>query len=595
MSTATLPFNMMTNRILEQSGYSDIDLIKVADRKEISTAIKKAGFDASKSRVCIQEINDYFSNQEKKIEEDTAKIRSVQYLSPTASESTARRKKIIDDLLGSSSYIVLNAQEYDKLLHDFSETEAPITINVVRDSIKAMGYYYTTAIGTRQKGCYISKTKDPRDIVRHRVGKVLKSMSKKPYDQVEKIRMDYLNRLKSKEYVILDSIQFEDILLKISPYENQPLDTTTFRKLISDNNCCFVTVDHQRYYYVSAKHLYSRKDASMLKQTLNEELKKNPRVFDNFRDDIAKLLIHADIVYIKDFDGVEDEFLREFFKEVNYDEATIQKCLDAIHNYNITWKHYNGKLVDIPTKDSIPEKPVPNPADDIIPLPIKEESAVEKKEEPKKIVSINPKDMMGRINKLTNNISKESKLDNSEEAPEQDNMAKSAIDPYYMKDMGKQSILSAKHIIENAGEDENNESAASSKNQPKVDNISYDKFIKDSISARMPRNKFAEALQAFITNHPDKLTSAEMSSALAFLNNASPYLGIHTNPMTGNPMPAMTPIMPHNPMAQSQQQIPKIINPMISGTCPCCQAPFTVPATITHRLYCFSCGTLMEY
>ena len=574
MSTKTLPFNIITNRILEQSGYSDIDLIKIADRKEISTAIKKAGFDASKSRVCIQEINDYFTKQDKKIKEDTAKIRSVQYLPPSASEATAKRKKIIDNLLGNSNFIVLNSQEFDKLLLDFSisKTGFPVCEYVVRDSCKAMGYYYTTAIGTRQRGCYISKTKDSRDVVKRRVSKVIKSMNRKPYDQVEKIRKDYMNRLKSKEYVILDNIQFEDILLKISPYEAQPIDTTTFRKLISDNDCCFVTIDSQRYYYVSSKHIYSRSDVFKLREILNEELRRNPRVFGNFRDDIAKLLIHADIVYIKDFDGVEEEFLRELFKDVNYDEATIQKCLNAIHNYNITWKHYNGNLVNV------------------------DNTSVEvKKEEPMKSVD-NAKDMIDKINNLTNNIRK------GEDAPsvtvtkeDFDGMKNTSSDE--TKKMS--DTTSDQPNIPNPAQPQptpimDNDATKSNPTEKTMDDISFSEFVSNSIKTGMPTNIFKNELRSFIANHPDKLTATEMESAKAFLNGPNPFGNPFSNPF-GNPFGN---IMSSFQMMSQQpqiQQAPKMLNPTISGTCPCCHATFTIPATINHKVYCFSCGTLIEY
>jgi hypothetical protein len=114
----------------------------------------------------------------------------------------------------------------------------------------------------------------------------------------------------------------------------------------------------------------------------------------------------------------------------------------------------------------------------------------------------------------------------------------------------------------------------------------------------MSTEVFKDQLRLFIINHPDKLNAAEMESAKVFLNATNPFTNSMPHPMN---MMNMQNMMNVNPLYQTpqqpqvQQNIPKMINPTISGTCPCCHAPFSVPATMTHRVYCFSCGTLMEY
>ena len=548
MSTTTLPFNKFTNRILEQSGYSDLDVLRKTDTKTISNSIKSAGFDASKSRVCIQEISDYFAKEDKETKEATAQIRSVQYLSPTASEIVAKRKKIIDKLFNNEGYYVTDNDGLAKLLKDLSDTATPISMYTLRDSIKAIGYFFTTATGTRKSdACYISRTKDKHELVLKRVEKVLGRSTNVGYyiksiDEIKVIRANFIKKLASKPYVIMDKFQFEAIRTKISR-SNQPIDFTTYRLLCNENNLYYGTLVPTEYYYASATIPFNN-DQSIL----DEELKKHPRVYKNFEDDIAKLLIDADIVYIEDFISMDDQFIEAMLKDVNYSEDIIQECMDAIHKYKDTHPD---------TKQTKEEKPMET-----------------------------TKDIITKINNLSNNITKETTPSTTKEDSDSSTRASEILNSK-LKSMGFKEFKPM--------DDQ----------QPKND-ISFGEFIANSIKTGMSTEVFRNELRSFITNHPDKLNATEMEAAKAFLNGPNPFSTPFNN-LFGNPMPhqmnmmnmqnTMMSVNPsyQNTQPQQPQVVPKMINPTISGTCPCCHAPFSVPATMTHRVYCFSCGTLMEY
>jgi len=236
-----------------------------------------------------------------------------------------------------------------------------------------------------------------------------------------------------------------------------------------------------------------------------------------FSEVLASLLVKIGCRELKDlciYSSIDD-LMVNIKKASNLDDDTLTEygvtILDTMKMLKLQFKNditteESKKIITSDNIELVPKKPVPNPADDIIPLPIKEEPVVEEKK-PKKIVSIDTKGIIGKINNLTNNIPKETKK--HEEAPDQDNMAK--------------------HATENAGEDKNNKSAA-------------------------PSNQYIDTMRRM---------AKEISDLKSKLNQ--------------------------------QQQLPMMLNATISGVCPACNAPFTVPATYTHRLYCFSCGILMQY
>lgn len=551
-ATVTLPFSPFTNRILEDTKFTNMEVIEQTPISVIISRIVKMGhYDASKARCCGQEIEDYFKKRKETIEENTKNIRSNQYSNPSASEVVADRKKLIDELLGSNTYVVLNPEELRKLQLKMSGTSKPLSDWAIRDNIKAMGYYYTTSIGLGLKGAYISKAKETKDIVARRAAKVIKAadgiLGKGTFEVVKAKRDEWINRLKTKDYVILDAIQLNDIMERLSS-KSTPIPMVTFRKLMADYDCGFNIIETDKYYYASAKQKYT-KGNPILKDLLEKELEEHPRVYGAFPDSIAKLLIHADIIYIRDFVDVDDEFLKELFKEVNYSEGIIKLCLNAIHNYrkgisneSLTDEEVNEvheNLMNEINSTKSDKKIVDEPKVPVKFGEIETSEGVEVSRE--------------QAEQLKNTLEEAAKQPEEESTevtttPEVDREAHKPLDESKelkedFLDFLKKSGISSEEYNQLHGNDLFSRLARAI-TMPKVNNFTEDDLAKQ--------------------NHtPEKIRP-------------------------------MAPNQPHD-ITMGRYNIPTMINPTISGTCPYCNNLFTVPATTTHRVYCFACGNIMQY
>ena len=538
-----LPFSPFTNRILEDTKFTNMEVIEQTPISVIISRIVKMGhYDASKARCCGQEIEDYFKKRKQTIDNGTKAIKSNQYLSPTASEVVSDRKKLIDELLGSNTYVVLNPEELRKLQLKMSGTSKPLSDWAMRDNVKAMGYYYTTSIGIGLKGAYISKAKETKDIVARRAAKVIKPeagiVGKGAFEDVKAKRDEWINRLKTKDYVILDAIQLNDIMERLSS-KNTPIPMVTFRKLMADYDCGFNIIETDKYYYASAKQKFTR-GAKELSELLVKELTENPRVYQYFPEDIAKLLIHADIIYIKDFVDVEDDFLKELFKEVNYDDDTIQLCLDAICNYRI---NIAGKPKQI-TSDNTKEKIVDEPKVPVKFGEIETSEGIEVSRE--------------QAEQLKNTLEEAAKQSDKE-------FTEATTTPEVNRDAEIKKLREAP--LDNAKEDFLKELGISPEE--------YRQFNGNDLF-----NRLAES----IIDLRSKLKTKNFIEDLAKQNHIPEKI----RPMAPSHQQFQQPV-------NQQLNIPTMVAPIISGTCPYCNNNFSVPATTTHRVYCFACGNIMQY
>lgn len=151
MEKVQLPFTNFTSRILEQAGYFDISSVVNSSEKDLRTRIKKAGFDASKARVCISEISEYERNKnaEARRQENMEKKKAADRKKASLYNNTCAlydRKEAVNSLFEDGKDIaILTEERMDTLLKDIanpnSKSKSGILINTFRMIIQAMGYY----------------------------------------------------------------------------------------------------------------------------------------------------------------------------------------------------------------------------------------------------------------------------------------------------------------------------------------------------------------------------------------------------------------------------------------------------------------------